>query len=434
MTDVPEPAEPDATPRLIAEPADGVPRVTDTPAGLEACAAALAAGTGPVAVDAERASGIRYGQRAMLVQLKREGAGIWLVDPEALDGLEPLQEALSGVEWILHAASQDLPCLAEQGLRPDRLFDTELAARVAGLPRVGLAAVLESMLGVTLAKEHSAADWSVRPLPEAMLAYAALDVELLVPLRAAMLELLEAEGKREWAEQEFEHVRTAPAPGPRADPWRRTSGSQTLRRPVQRAVLKRLWEAREDLARHRDVAPGRLIPDRSLIAAAESQPRTVPALRQTSGFHGRAASREAPLDHRDPRRRRGRRARRRPARPGARRGRPAPAPGVEGPRPARRPPPEDRQGARGPARRAAGPAHGEPAHPGHPAPALLGAAAAADARGRGRVPPRARGPALAGGPGGRGGHRGPAGPGPRRGLSRGGRRADAAVGRGPTHR
>lgn len=83
----------------------------------------------------------------MLVQLKREGAGIWLVDPEALDGLAPLQEALAGVEWILHAASQDLPCLAEQGLRPDRLFDTELAARVSGLPRVGLAAVLEELLG-----------------------------------------------------------------------------------------------------------------------------------------------------------------------------------------------------------------------------------------------------------------------------------------------
>ena len=294
MTDAPETAAPDAPPRLIATPAGGVPRLTDTRAGLEACAAALAAGTGPVAVDAERASGIRYGQRAMLVQLKREGAGIWLVDPEALDGLAPLQEALAGVEWILHAASQDLPCLAEQGLRPDRLFDTELAARVSGLPRVGLAAVLEELLGVTLAKEHSAADWSVRPLPEAMLAYAALDVELLVPLREALIARLEADGKLAWAEQEFEHVRTAPPPTPKKDPWRGTSGSQTLRRPVQRAVLKRLWEAREDLARHRDVAPGRLIPDRSIVAAAAAQPRTVPALRQTSGFHGRAASREAP--------------------------------------------------------------------------------------------------------------------------------------------
>ncbi|MCR4489544.1 HRDC domain-containing protein, partial [Micrococcus luteus] len=292
MTDAPETAAPDAPPRLIATPAGGVPRLTDTRAGLEACAAALAAGTGPVAIDAERASGIRYGQRAMLVQLKREGAGIWLVDPEALDGLAPLQEALAGVEWILHAASQDLPCLAEQGLRPDRLFDTELAARVSGLPRVGLAAVLEELLGVTLAKEHSAADWSVRPLPEAMLTYAALDVELLVPLREALIARLEADGKLAWAEQEFEHVRTAPPPTPKKDPWRGTSGSQTLRRPVQRAVLKRLWEAREDLARHRDVAPGRLIPDRSIVAAAAAQPRTVPALRQTSGFHGRAASRE----------------------------------------------------------------------------------------------------------------------------------------------
>lgn len=281
-------------PRLITEPEGGTPHVTDTPAGLEACARAIAAGTGPVAVDAERASGIRYGQRAMLVQLKRAGAGIWLVDPEAFDGLEPLAEALSGVEWVLHAASQDLPCLAEQGLRPDALFDTELAARLAGLPRVGLAAVLEAMLGVTLAKEHSAADWSTRPLPEGWLAYAALDVELLVPLRDALAALLEEQGKTEWARQEFEAARLAPPPAPRTDPWRRTSGSHSLRRPAQLAVLRRLWEAREELARHRDVAPGRLIPDRSLVAAATAQPRTVPALRDTSGFHGRSASREAP--------------------------------------------------------------------------------------------------------------------------------------------
>lgn len=284
-----------AAPRLITEPAAGTPHVTDTPAGLEACARSIAAGTGPVAVDAERASGIRYGQRAMLVQLKREGSGIWLVDPEAFDaGLGPLAEALSGVEWILHAASQDLPCLAEQGLHPDRLFDTELAARLAGLPRVGLAAVLETMLGVTLAKEHSAADWSTRPLPEGWLAYAALDVELLIPLRAALVELLEEQGKTEWARQEFEAVRTAPPAPPRVDPWRRTSGAHGLRRPPQLAVLRRLWEAREDLARHRDVAPGRLIPDSSLVAAAATQPRTVPQLRDTSGFHGRSASKEAP--------------------------------------------------------------------------------------------------------------------------------------------
>ena len=285
---------PDSGPRLVTVPAGGVPFVTDTPGGLRACAEALASGTGPVAVDAERASGIRYGQRAFLVQLKRTGSGIWLIDPEAFEDLTALVPSLAGVEWILHAASQDLPCLWELGLWPDRLFDTELAARLAGLPRVGLAAVLERMLGVTLAKEHSAADWSTRPLPESWLIYAALDVELLVELRERLRGLLDSQGKLEWAEQEFEHVRTSPLPGPREDPWRRTSGAHRVKDRTALAVLRQLWHAREDLARHRDVAPSRLLPDSALVAAATAQPRTVPALRQTSGFHGRAAAREAP--------------------------------------------------------------------------------------------------------------------------------------------
>lgn len=148
---------------LLTEPRDGVPLVVDTRAGLERAAAALAAGTGPAAVDAERASGFRYGQRAFLVQIRREGAGTWLIDPEPFEDLRIIDDALDGVEWILHAASQDLPCLSELGMWPDHLFDTELAARLAGLPRVGLAAVIESQLGFSLAKEHSAADWSKRP-------------------------------------------------------------------------------------------------------------------------------------------------------------------------------------------------------------------------------------------------------------------------------
>src|SRR5665811_474404 len=95
------------------------------------------------------------------------------------DSLKIVDEALSGVEWILHAASQDLPCLSELGMWPDKLFDTELAARLSGLPRVGLAAVIENLLGLGLAKEHSAVDWSTRPLPQSWLGYAALDVEVL---------------------------------------------------------------------------------------------------------------------------------------------------------------------------------------------------------------------------------------------------------------
>lgn len=275
-------------------PRDGIPAVVDTEPALKRCAAALEAGTGPAAVDTERASGFRYGQRAMLVQIRREGAGTWLIDPEAFPDLKIIDEALRGVEWILHAASQDLPCLAGVGMWPDKLFDTELAARLAGLPRVGLGAVVESLLGFHLAKEHSAADWSTRPLPEPWLRYAALDVEVLVDLEEELLALLEQDGKLDYAAQEFQHLMDAGVPAPRVDPWRRTSGSHTIRSRVQLAAVRELWQTREKLAEHRDIAPGRLIPDSAIIAAAKGMPATVPALLALSSFHGRSAKRDAP--------------------------------------------------------------------------------------------------------------------------------------------
>ncbi|WP_307844892.1 HRDC domain-containing protein [Actinotalea solisilvae] len=277
----------------LREPADGVPDVVETPEALAAAAAALVAGTGPVAVDAERASGYRYGQRTYLVQLRREGAGTFLVDPVALPDLSSLSEALRGVEWVLHAASQDLPGLVEQQMLPDAVFDTELAARLLGMPRVGLAAVVADVLGLGLAKEHSAVDWSTRPLPRDWLLYAALDVEVLVDLRRELGARLEAAGKAEWARQEFEAVRTAPPAPPRVDPWRRTSGLQTVRDPRRLAVVRALWEAREADARHRDVSPGRVLPDAAIIAAAVALPRSVADLVALRPFAGKGTRRRA---------------------------------------------------------------------------------------------------------------------------------------------
>ncbi|MGG5172799.1 HRDC domain-containing protein [Pseudarthrobacter sp. J1738] len=275
-------------------PREGVPSVVATPEALERCAAALAAGTGPAGVDAERASGFRYGQRAFLVQIRREGAGTWLIDPEPFDDLKIIDDALAGTEWILHAASQDLPCLSELGMWPSRLFDTELAARIAGLPRVGLAAVIEQLLGFSLAKEHSAADWSTRPLPDPWLKYAALDVEVLSELRDELVELLERDGKLGYALEEFQAILDAGIPAPKPEQWRRTSGLHQIRDRTQLAAVHELWMERDQLARKRDVAPGRLIPDAALVAAAKAMPTTVPQLLSTKGFHGRAAQREAP--------------------------------------------------------------------------------------------------------------------------------------------
>jgi ribonuclease D len=273
-------------------PADGLPSVVVDRAGLDAVAAAFAGGHGPVAVDAERASGFRYSQRAYLVQLRRAGAGTALVDPIPLGGdLSPLAPALTGPQWVLHAASQDLPCLAEVGLAPASLFDTELAGRLAGLPRVGLGPLVENLLGLRLEKGHGAADWSRRPLPEDWLVYAALDVEVLVELRDVLADLLERQGKLEWARQEFDVLRTAAPPPPRPEPWRRTSGIHRVRKSRPLAAVRALWEARNTLAAERDIAPGRVLPDAAIVEAAVGAPQTAEALAAMPIFRGRAQRR-----------------------------------------------------------------------------------------------------------------------------------------------
>ncbi len=254
-------------------PAEGVPAVVVDERQLLECAKAIGAGAGPVAVDAERASGHRYGQRAYLVQLRRAGAGSWLIDPVACPDLSPVAEAIGDAEWVLHAATQDLPCLAEIGLRPVRLFDTELGARLAGLPRVGLGASVEHYLGRSLAKEHSAVDWSQRPLPEPWLRYAALDVEVLVELRDEIAADLEAQGKLGWAQEEFAALVGYAGPAPRVDPWRRVSGMHRVRRRRNVAMLRELWYARDRIAQRRDVSPGRVVPDSVLIELANDPPK-----------------------------------------------------------------------------------------------------------------------------------------------------------------
>jgi ribonuclease D len=281
-----EPTAPPTVPLLA--PRDGLPPVIETSTALVDYAEALAAGTGPVAVDAERASGYRYGQRAYLVQLRRAGAGTGLIDPVPLPDLSVVQSAIVDAEWVLHAANQDLPCLAEIGLVPRQVFDTELAARLAGLPRVGLGAVVESLLGYSLQKGHSAADWSTRPLPEEWLVYAALDVEVLVDLRHALAAILEEQGKTEWARQEFAAILAAGPPAPRADPWRRTSGVHGLRNRRQLGMLRALWQARDEMARRRDIAPGRVLPDAAMVSAVQSDPRSEAALLELPVFRGRA--------------------------------------------------------------------------------------------------------------------------------------------------
>ncbi|MEU4048501.1 ribonuclease D [Streptomyces olivaceus] len=278
-------------PTPLLEPREGIPPVIADADALAEVTAAFAAGRGPVAVDAERASGYRYGQRAYLVQLRREGAGTALIDPVACPDLSGLGAAIADAEWVLHAATQDLPCLREIGMVPTRIFDTELAGRLAGFPRVGLGAMVENVLGFVLEKGHSAVDWSTRPLPEPWLRYAALDVELLVDLRDALEKELDRQGKLEWARQEFDAIASAPPPEPRKDPWRRTSGMHKVRRRRQLAVVRELWQARDRIAQRRDVSPGKVLGDAAIVEAALALPPNAHALGALNGF-GRVGRRQ----------------------------------------------------------------------------------------------------------------------------------------------
>ena len=287
----------------LAEPADGLPPVVDTPEALAAAIGALANGTGPVAVDAERAQGFRYSAKAYLVQFRRQGSGTHLVDPIAFENgaeradLSAITEALGDAEWIIHAATQDLPCLGEIGLVPTNLFDTELAGRLLGLPKVGLGPMIERSFGLHLLKEHSAADWSTRPIPDDWLVYAALDVELLVELRDLLAaELVEA-GKDEWARQEFAHtlVTCAEPVTPRPDKWRRTSGTHNVRTPRGLAIVRELAIERDAIAQRLDKGPGRIVPDAAitelaaLVTAQHPEMPTWQEFKRIPGFKRRQA-------------------------------------------------------------------------------------------------------------------------------------------------
>ncbi len=305
----------DTAPRLQSEPRGGVPNVIDTIDGFREACDLLAAGTGSLAADAERASGFRYGHEDWLVQFKREGAGIILLDPVALSQAgadwQMFNRAVGSATWIIHDAMMDLPGFADIGMAPQHLFDTAMAARLLGMHRFGLAAVTEHYLGITLAKEHSAADWSYRPLPRDWRNYAALDVEWLIELEGKLWADLKAKGKDGWAKEEFEHILNEGTSGAlhhkHSAPWLRISHITKLRGDRRAlAVARALWIKRDELARQYDIAPTLLLADASIIEAAQRKPanarefRAIRSLNErvrvhTGGLQDKMFERYAPI-------------------------------------------------------------------------------------------------------------------------------------------
>ncbi|MDO5025671.1 MAG: HRDC domain-containing protein [Trueperella sp.] len=284
-------SEPNADLTPLDLPRGGLPEVTN--ADIANAVAQLRAGTGAFAVDTERAMGIRYSNRAYLVQVRRPGAGTFLIDPIGIeDKLTELREVMQA-EWILHAADQDLPCLHELGLYPEKVFDTELAGLILGFEHVSLQAMVADLLGWELAKEHSTADWSQRPLGPELRAYAALDVELLHELKEVLVAKLIAAGRLEWLEQECEAVRLSkPAPPPK-QPWRRAARQAGIRDTRALAMVRELWRVRDELAQQRDLAPGRVLPNKVLAELAARKPRSRADVARSSLLRSRERRQDA---------------------------------------------------------------------------------------------------------------------------------------------
>ena len=288
-------------PNPLRFPADGLPDVLSTPAEFAHAATRLSKGFGPVAVDTERASSFRFDDRAFFIQLRRRGVGTLLLAPEgnrkALT--KHLAPVLNKLEWVIHSAPSDMPSLLALGLYPTSLVDTEKAARLAGFPQPNLARLVSDVLGLELAKGHGREDWSTTPLPKDWVIYAALDVEVLLELGEALIELLANTQKLDWAEQEFRHIlasfpprrhhRTGdvlvtPLP---TNHWRDIKGIGTLHSQQQLAIARALWRTRDRICQTRDIAPNRVLRNKDLIALAQAAATTPAAAAAAIGITSR---------------------------------------------------------------------------------------------------------------------------------------------------
>ncbi|MDO5727842.1 MAG: HRDC domain-containing protein [Bowdeniella nasicola] len=257
---------------VVREPEDGIPPVITDAGQLSKMCSKLKASTGPLAIDAERAGSYRYSQGAYLLQVRSDSVGTYLIDPIALPDLAQLAAAGANKLWILHAAQNDLPCLDDLGLIPPRLFDTEIAAQLLGEEHFSLGALVAKYCGVELEKKYSMVDWSKRPLPRQWLSYAALDVEFLIPLYHHLETQLRKTGKHTWAKQECEALRRTTPPQPSAEPWRDMRGLGRITKPRSLALARELWRRRDELARHHDISPARMLSDKVIVQIARQLP------------------------------------------------------------------------------------------------------------------------------------------------------------------
>jgi len=230
-----------------------------------------------LAVDTEAASFHRYVDRVYLVQVSTRDVTA-VIDPLAVSDLDLLGTIIgdAAVEVVFHDADYDLRILDRDfGFHATRLFDTRVAAQLLGEPNIGLASLLERYLSLRLTKRYQRADWSRRPLPAEMIAYAASDTAHLISLRDVLEARLAERGRLAWAREEFDRAVSVRWTGAdsKPDPHLRLKGAKQLG-PRERFALLRLFEWREEEARRRDRPPFRIVGNDALVATARRLPRT----------------------------------------------------------------------------------------------------------------------------------------------------------------
>jgi ribonuclease D len=247
-----------------------------------------------LAVDTEAASFHRYLDRVYLLQISSRGETA-VVDPLATGGLAPIGELLidPGIEIVFHDADYDLRLLnREYGFTAQNLFDTRIASQLLNEPGIGLAALLEKYVGIRLDKRFQRADWSARPLSPEMLAYAAADTHYLLQLRDILRDHLAQRGRLGWAQEEFallEDIRGGTSD--QAEPgWIRLKGAKALK-GRELAVLREIWEWREETARRVDRATFRILNNEPMLAMAKNPPTEAAALKTIPGVSSDQAER-----------------------------------------------------------------------------------------------------------------------------------------------
>lgn len=266
--------------QALYRPRQGAVPLTDSEQQYQQCLGEYQNPGEYVAFDTERASGIRYLDKAYLIQAKGQSAPLVLLDPLVLPDLSDFSAACKNSTWVLHAAKEDLECMKWAGLQAPQLFDTQIATKLLGFEQVGLGAVTEEVLGVKLAKNHTRENWSLRPLKQSWLDYAALDVEYLVELALALKERLKAAGRLPWAEQEFAYTLAHYCRQSDPEPWRHLKGAGKARSPRQLGLLRELYSQRDEIAREGDLAPHRVLPNHDLVDLVLKTPRSYQELSQ----------------------------------------------------------------------------------------------------------------------------------------------------------